>query len=133
PQALARQLAWASLLTKRCDLLMIRSPQADQGFVLLCEGDRLVSRAKHTRRADDPTAVTYSRTVAKKALADGVGILSDDVHADERFSPSATLTALGLRSLICVPLMSQDGQRLGILQLDRFPAGKSFSPEDLQL
>jgi serine phosphatase RsbU (regulator of sigma subunit) len=132
-QSLARTLDLDVLLTKLLDHLMLLFPQADQGIVLLCEGDRLVVRAQHNRRADDPTAVTYSRTVAKKALADGVGILSEDVHADERFTPSATLTALGLRSLICVPLLSQDGQRLGILQLDRFRAGKSFTPEDLQL
>ncbi|HEV2948218.1 MAG TPA: SpoIIE family protein phosphatase [Gemmataceae bacterium] len=132
-QSLSRTLDLDVLLTKLLDHLMILFPQADQGIVLLCEGDRLVVRAQHNRRADDPTAVTYSRTVVKKALEDGVGILSEDVHADERFIPSATLTALGLRSLICVPLISQDGQRLGVLQLDRFRSGKSFSPEDLQL
>jgi sigma-B regulation protein RsbU (phosphoserine phosphatase) len=132
-QNLSRTLDLDVLLTKLLDHLMILFPQADQGIVLLCEGDRLVVRAQHNRRADDPTAVTYSRTVVKKALEDGVGILSEDVHADERFTPSATLTALGLRSLICVPLISQDGQRLGVLQLDRFRSGKSFSPEDLQL
>jgi serine phosphatase RsbU (regulator of sigma subunit)/pSer/pThr/pTyr-binding forkhead associated (FHA) protein len=130
---LARTLDLDVLLTKLLDHLMILFPQADQGIVLLCEGDRLVVRAQHNRRADDPTAVTYSRTVVKKALEDGVGILSEDVHADERFTPSATLTALGLRSLICVPLMSQEGQRLGVLQLDRFRSGKSFSADDLQL
>jgi len=132
-QSLSRTLDLDVLLTKLLDHLMILFPQADQGIVLLCEGDRLVVRAQHNRRADDPTAVTYSRTVVKKALEDGVGILSEDVHADERFIPSATLTALGLRSLICVPLISQDDQRLGVLQLDRFRSGKSFSPEDLQL
>src|SRR5216684_2282594 len=119
-QSLSRTLDLDVLLTKLLDHLMILFPQADQGIVLLCEGDRLIVRAQHNRRADDPTAVTYSRTVVKKALADGVGILSEDVHADERFTPS-------------VPLMSQDGQRLGVLQLDRFRSGKSFTPEDLQL
>jgi serine phosphatase RsbU (regulator of sigma subunit) len=132
-QHLARTLDLDVLLTKLLDHLMTLFPQADQGIVLLCEGDRLVVRAQHNRRADDPTAVTYSRTVAKKALADGVGILSEDVRADERFVASSTLTSLGLRSLICVPLLSQDGQRLGILQLDRFRSGKSFTTEDLQL
>ena len=132
-QSLSRTLDLDVLLTKLLDHLMILFPQADQGIVLLCEGDRLIVRAQHNRRADDPTAVTYSRTVVKKALEDGVGILSEDVHADERFIPSATLTALGLRSLICVPLITQDGQRLGVLQLDRFRSGKSFTPEDLQL
>jgi sigma-B regulation protein RsbU (phosphoserine phosphatase) len=132
-QSLSRTLDLDVLLTKLLDHLMILFPQADQGIVLLCEGDRLIVRAQHNRRADDPTAVTYSRTVVKKALEDGVGILSEDVHADERFTPSATLTALGLRSLICVPLITQDGQRLGVLQLDRFRSGKSFSTEDLQL
>ena len=69
-QSLARTLDLDVLLTKLLDHLMILFPQADQGIVLLCEGDRLVVRAQHNRRADDPTAVTYSRTVAKKALAD---------------------------------------------------------------
>jgi len=132
-KSLSRTLDLDVLLSKLLDHLMILFPQADQGIVLLCEGDRLLVRAQHNRRADDSTAVTYSRTVVKKALEDGVGILSEDVHADERFTPSATLTALGLRSLICVPLISQDGQRLGILQLDRFRTGKSFAAEDLQL
>ncbi len=130
---LARTLDLDALFTKLLDHLMILFPQADRGIVLLCDGDHVEVRAQHLRQTGDSSTVTYSRTVVKKVLADGVGILSEDVKADQRFEPSSTLTTMGARSLLCVPLISQEGRRLGILQLDRVRQGHSFTLEDLQL
>jgi serine phosphatase RsbU (regulator of sigma subunit)/pSer/pThr/pTyr-binding forkhead associated (FHA) protein len=130
---LARTLDLDALFTKLLDHLMILFPQADRGLVLLCDGDHVEVRAQHLRQSGDSSIVTYSRTVVKKVLADGVGVLSEDVKADQRFEPSSTLTTMGARSLLCVPLISQEGRRLGILQLDRVRQGHSFTLEDLQL
>jgi serine phosphatase RsbU (regulator of sigma subunit)/pSer/pThr/pTyr-binding forkhead associated (FHA) protein len=132
-QNLARTLDLDALFVKLLDRLMILFPQADRSIVLLCEGDHLEVRAQHLRRPGDSSTVTHSRTVVAKVLADGVGILSEDVKADQRFEPSSTLTSMGARSLLCVPLISQEGRRLGILQLDRLRQGHSFTIEDLQL
>jgi serine phosphatase RsbU (regulator of sigma subunit)/pSer/pThr/pTyr-binding forkhead associated (FHA) protein len=132
-QTLARTLDLDALFAKLLDRLMILFPQADRGIVLLCEGDHLEVRAQCLRRSGDSSTVTYSRTVVTKVLADGVGILSEDIKADQRFDPSSTLTSMGARSLLCVPLISQEGRRLGILQLDRHRQGNSFTLEDLQL
>jgi sigma-B regulation protein RsbU (phosphoserine phosphatase) len=38
-----------------------------------------------------------------------------------------------LHSLLCVPLIGQDGKRLGVIQVDRFRRGLTFRIEDLQL
>jgi sigma-B regulation protein RsbU (phosphoserine phosphatase) len=132
-QHLARTLELEPLLDKLLDHLMRLFPQADRGMVLLCEGERLVVSGQRCRRPEDASSYPYSRTVVRRALAEGVGILSDDVRADRRFQASATITSLDLHTLLCVPLIGQDGKRLGVIQMDRFRQGLPFRSEDLQL
>lgn len=132
-QQLAAALDVGSLLDKLLDQLMRLFPQADRGMVLLCEDDRLVVRGQRCRSDPEDAAYPYSRTVVQRVLDEGIGVLSEDVHDDQRFRGSATLTSLDVRSLLCVPLIGQDGRRLGILQLDRFRVGMPFTIEDLQL
>jgi serine phosphatase RsbU (regulator of sigma subunit) len=133
-QHLARTLDLEPLLDKLLDHLIRLFPQADRGMVLLCEGDRLVVRGQRCRHQEDASTYPYSRTIVQRALNEGIGILSDDVHSDHRFQASATITSLDMRSLLCVPLIAQDGRRLGVIQLDRFrPGGVPFRLEDLHL
>jgi serine phosphatase RsbU (regulator of sigma subunit) len=132
-QHLARTLDLEELLTKLLDQLMRLFPQADRAMILLLEGDRLVVRAQRCRHQQDSSAYPYSRTIVQKALEEGIGILSDDVQGDQRFQASHTLASLDLRSLLCVPLIGQDGRRLGVVQLDRFRHGMPFRVDDLQL
>jgi serine phosphatase RsbU (regulator of sigma subunit) len=132
-QHLARTLDLESLLDKLLGQLIRLFPQADRAMVLLCEGERLVVRGQRCRHLEDATTYPYSRTVVRRALDEGVGILSDDIHADNRFQSSATITSLDLYSLLCVPLIGQDGKRLGVIQVDRFRQGMPFRSEDLQL
>jgi serine phosphatase RsbU (regulator of sigma subunit) len=132
-QHLGRTFDEEALLGKFLDHLLRLFPQAERGIVLLCDGDELVVRAQRSRGAADAEAYLFSRTVVRRALGDGVGILSDDVRADQRFQMSSTLTSLNLRSLLCVPLIGQDGRRLGVVQLDCFRVGRTFQTADLQL
>jgi serine phosphatase RsbU (regulator of sigma subunit)/pSer/pThr/pTyr-binding forkhead associated (FHA) protein len=132
-QHLARTLDMEELLNKLADHLMQLFPQADRCMVLLCEDERLVVRAQQTRQPDNSGACPYSRTIVQKALGDAAGILSEDVRGDKRFTNSSTLTALDIRSLLCVPLIAPEGKRLGVLQLDRYRPGVTFQSEDLQL
>jgi phosphoserine phosphatase RsbU/P len=132
-QNLGRTLQWEPLLEKLLDQLMRLFPSADRCLVLLNEGDRLVVRGQRSRHEQDASTFPYSRTILQQALDQGVGILSDDVKGDERFQSVATLTSLNVRSILCVPLITQDQRRLGVIQLDRFRAGFPFRTEDLHL
>jgi serine phosphatase RsbU (regulator of sigma subunit) len=132
-QQLGGTLDLESVLSKIPEHLMRLFPQAERSMVLLCEEDRMVVRAQNCRRPEDSHTYPYSRTVVRQVLDGGVGILSEDARADERFKGSATLTGLELRSLLCVPLIGQAGRRLGVLQLDCSQPGRSFHLEDLQL
>jgi serine phosphatase RsbU (regulator of sigma subunit) len=132
-QLLAGTLDMDTVLDKLLGHLMVLFPQTDRGLVLLCDGDKLVVRAQRARGAEDATTYSYSRTIVRKVLEDGVGIISDDVRTDQRFKTSSTLVSLKVRSLLCVPLIAPDAKRLGVLQLDHYRMGRTFQLEDLQL
>jgi phosphoserine phosphatase RsbU/P len=132
-QHLSRTLELEPLVDKLLEQLMRLFPQADRGMVLLGEPDHLVVRGQRSRHQEDATTHPYSRTIVKKALEEGIGILSDDIRGDERFKASATITSLQIRSLLCVPLIGPDQKRLGVLQLDRTRSGRAFKVDDLQM
>lgn len=132
-QNLARTLDLEPLLEKLLEQLMRLFSQADRAMVLLCEGDEFFVRGQRVRREGDSSRQPYSRTIVRKALDEGVGILSEDARADQRFDASATLASLNLHSLICVPLIGHEGRRLGAIQVDRFQRGMPFRSEDLQM
>jgi serine phosphatase RsbU (regulator of sigma subunit) len=131
-QHLARTLEIKPLLGKLLDQLLRLLPQADRGLVLLGEGDHLTVEAQRDRRGNERPAI-YSRTLVQRALAEGVGILSEDVAGDQRLNKTATLVALDLRSLLCVPLICPDGRRLGVIQLDCMRPGLRFLEDDLEM
>jgi serine phosphatase RsbU (regulator of sigma subunit) len=131
-QALAHTLELEPLLSNLLDHLLRLFPQADRGLVLLCEGDRLMLRALRGRRASASESAPYSRTVVRRALDEGVGLLSQDVSGDPKLL-SQTLMALNLHSFLCVPLIASDGRRLGVIQLDCSTSGLAFGDEDLEV
>ncbi len=133
-QDLGHTLDLDPLLGRLLEHLLRLFPQADRGMALLCSGDHLVVRAQRSRlggRADSD--FPYSRTIVRRALDEGVGLLSEDVRADRNLVLSATLVSLNLRSFLCVPLIGWGGRRLGVLQLDCVRANQSFKQEDLEM
>jgi phosphoserine phosphatase RsbU/P len=132
-KSLARTLDVDQLLEKLLEQLMLLYQQADRSMVILLDGERLVLRARKDRRPSESSMAPFSRTIVRKALEEGVALLSDDVKADTRFIPSDTLTQLNLHSVLCVPLLTSDEHRLGVIQIDRSCKGFGFGVDDLQL
>ena len=132
-QHLARTLDLDPLLDRLLEHLMSLFPQADRGLAILVEGDDFVLRAQRTRGSREIAEYPFSRTIVRRALEEGVGVLSDDVKKDMRFQSSTTITLLDLHSVMCVPLINPDGQRLGVLQIDRLGRGYGFRVEELHL
>ena len=148
-QHLARHLELEPLLDTLLEQIMRLLPLSDRAIVILCEEDKLVVRAQRNRVEGEEAreiaspllarpwpaspAPTYSRTVVRHALEEGVGILSEDVQQDKRFSASDTVTSLNLHSVLCVPLIGNEGRRLGVIQVDRVRRGSGFKVDDLHL
>ena len=109
-------------------------PQADQGFIMLHDPirDRLkleATRSRLTKQAE----VNVSMTIVRKAMGMGEAILSADAAEDSRFNTSDSLQSLQIRSMMCVPLLGKDDERLGVIQLDTNNMVEQFSQDDLDI
>ncbi|MDA0282564.1 MAG: SpoIIE family protein phosphatase [Planctomycetota bacterium] len=108
--------------------------QADQAFVLLKDEDHVEAqvRACRNRRTDDDS-MSVSRTIVNRAMKSGEAILSADASEDSRFVSSESLAGLQIRSMMCAPLITQSGERLGVIQITTFDLRSRFDEDDLDL
>jgi serine phosphatase RsbU (regulator of sigma subunit) len=132
-QQLARTLELDPMLDKLLEQLLKLLPQADRIMVILCEEDKLIIRAQRTRKGHDLSDVSFSRTIVKRALDEGIGLLSEDLQSDKAYEASHSIASLNLHSIMCVPLLDTEKRRLGVIQVDRFRSGFGFRVEDLHL
>lgn len=132
-QLLSRTLELDPLLDKLLEQLLKLFPNADRVMAILCENDQLVVRGQRTRHGRPLSKLPFSRTIVKRALDEGIGLIIEDLQGDQRYETSHSITSLDLHSVLCVPLINVEGQRLGVLQVDRFCKGFGFRVEDLHL
>ena len=138
-RALNRELEIEQVLPKLLETLFSIFPQAEQGFVLLRDGEvgsgRLKLKASRSRGGQEADAVAISMTVVRHALQTKEAILSENVPDDSRFKGSTALSRMQIRSMMCVPLLTQDEDEegLGVIQIVTRDAKRSFMPDDLDL
>lgn len=131
--SLAGTLDLASLLPKILESLFSIFPYADRGCILLKDAQTgsIVPRAMRHRRGDEDSTVRVSRTIVGKVLSEKAGVLSADASADDVFRASQSIADLGIRSMMCVPLLGLDGEAIGVLSIDsQSPLGQ-FTCDDL--
>ncbi|MHC4472198.1 MAG: sigma 54-interacting transcriptional regulator, partial [Planctomycetota bacterium] len=98
---------------------------AERGLVVLAKDEALSIRVArdvegHPLEGQD---LEISRTIARHAIESRRAVLSSDAGSDERWSGMESVAALSLRSVLSVPLVTDDGV-LGALYLDnRFERG----------
>ena len=113
-------------------------PSAERAYVVLCDAETLnlerltpvVALSRHTDRASE--VVALSRTIVRGVIQERHSILSSDAGTDKRFDSHESIISLGLRSLMCVPLLVED-EVLGLIQMDTYSRSHSFGHEDLQI
>jgi len=131
-RALGRTLDLEAVLSQMLEGLFDIFPRADRGLVLLLDGDRLVPRAVK-QRDDGRESIQYSRTVVRQAMDRRQAILSEDAVVDGRFTHAESIAAFQIRSIMCVPLLSQEMDALGVIQLVTQSEGASFTADDVSL
>jgi serine phosphatase RsbU (regulator of sigma subunit) len=132
-KALGRVLNIDEVLPGILDALFTIYPQADQGFVALVDDQsELQIRAFRNRHSDDDN-MSISRTIVNRTLRSGEAILSADASDDSRFASSESLSGLRIRSMMCVPLITQEDDRLGVIQITTFDLRSRFTEDDLDL
>lgn len=124
-----------SVLPRILESLFTVFPQAERGFVLLVDPATGQLRPRAARRRNDVRDETLpvSHTIVNHAMQTGQAILSADAGRDERWDESQSIRALGLRTVMCVPILGQQGMPLGVIQIDGQDGRKRFQAEDLDV
>jgi phosphoserine phosphatase RsbU/P len=107
-------------------------PQAERGFILLRKaigGDPVLQAVKH--RSPEGGALTVSTTVFAHVMDKGTAILSQNLVA--AFPKSESLQGTEIRTMMGVPLLDQQRNPIGMIQIDTFDQKSKFSQEDLDL
>jgi adenylate cyclase len=112
--------------------------EADRAFLILRHEKTQELEPKviriHSRLSNDESSVTIaiSRTIVNNCLDKKVAILSSDAMSDERFQTKDTILLHGIRSVVCVPLLSKQ-ESLGVIYVDSQMVSNYFSEYDLEL
>jgi len=107
---------------------------AERGFLIIAKGGKLVAKAAYNMEGGPVADPEYeiSRTITRKAMETRRPVLSSDAGVDERWSGMESVAALKLRSVVCVPLISEDGV-LGALYVDNRVERGAFADSHVRL
>ncbi len=130
--AISGTLDEETLLGRILDELFAVFPKADKGFVMLHDAATGEQTVAAVRSRSGETALPMSRTIVRDVLGSRRGILSVDALLDGRFPASESIQLLGIRSVVCVPMLAQE-EILGIVTLYSKDATHSFTREDMAL
>ena len=132
---LSHSLDLKIVLPQILDSLFAIFPAADCGFILLRDvqtGAMTPCSAKY-RRPRDSDSLPVSRSIIQQVLVSGRAILSRDAGIDTQIKFTDSIQHLDIRSIMCVPINREDGDCMGVIQLDSRDRTNQFSEEDLAL
>jgi serine phosphatase RsbU (regulator of sigma subunit) len=128
-------VALNDVLPKVLDSLLTIFPQADRGVMVLRDAasGELIPRALKHRRPELHDTVHISRTIMQGVMASKEAILSADASSDDRFDPSKSIADFQIRSVMCAPLITSQGEVSGVIQIDTADRRNRFSRDDLEV
>jgi phosphoserine phosphatase RsbU/P len=131
--ALSKTLDVQKLLKQIADELFEVFRQADRCFIIQIgdAGQMVPVVTKNRRPVGDSDR--YSRTIVKKCIESLQSFLSEDASSDAAIGLAQSIAEFRIRSVMCVPMATQDGKPLGVIQLDSQDRTKKFTQEDLKL
>jgi len=97
----------------------IELAEAERGFLILLEDGEMkfeVARNFAKEEVSGPE-MHISRTIAQKAIETGEPLLAVNALEDDRFKEIHSISAIGLRSVLCLPFRYRD-ETIGVLYID---------------
>jgi diguanylate cyclase (GGDEF)-like protein len=117
---------------KALDSITVLLKRIDSGFVFLLDPDsgkvrEIASRFKKGKTADAPR---YSRSLVRRAVKEGRAVMMLDTAMEHKADLSDSMEKIGVKSVICVPLVGKMGTR-GAIYLQSVNVTHGFRKDDL--
>lgn len=128
----------AQLLPRVMDIVF-EEVEADRGVIFMRDehtSDLLPEvvrfRNRRARAEVNRTAITASRTILNHVIETREALLCSNVLGDRRFESGKSIHNLGMRSLICAPIVARE-RVLGVLYLDCPITRHTYNEHELRL
>ena len=129
---LTKTLNVEALLPQIADELFKVFKQADRCFIIQLDDENRLRPVVIKVRRHAAGNERFSRTIVRRCLETLQSYLSEDATSDADVSAAQSIAEFKIRSVMCVPLATQDGKPLGVIQLDSQDRTKKFSQDDLK-
>lgn len=103
---------------------------AERGVLAVLENDRM--RVLLSRMRSGTEEVRISNSLLERVLQTGQAVVTTNVQDDPKFTPTASIEALSIRSVLAVPLFVRD-RVIGVLYVDTQFMQRSFSESDASM
>ncbi len=123
------------LLPRVLDILF-EVVEVDRGVIFVRDdaaGDLLPEVVRYAGVGNrERPAIIASRTIMNQVVESREGVLSSNAEADQRFRAEKSVHSLGMRSVICAPIVSRE-QVLGVVHLDCPITRHTYNEQELRL
>jgi phosphoserine phosphatase RsbU/P len=117
-------------------MLVFEAVPADRCVIMLrdetVEGGMKISVARIRGKEEQPEEVRISRTVMEEVMKNGKSVLTSDAQHDPRYA-SQTMSLLGIRSVLAVPLSVNENEIFGLIYADSPTYETTFTEEHLNI
>lgn len=107
--------------------------EADRGFIILRDDEGHLRPFGTLTRETNDERLRISKTIINTVMETKRPLLSSDAASDGRFDLSQSLVDFRIRSIMCAPLINNDGESIGVIQLDTLKNKVAFDEKDLEL
>jgi diguanylate cyclase (GGDEF)-like protein len=106
----------------------------DSGFVFLFDpnSEKISKIASRTKERTTAEAPRYSRSLVTRAVKEGKAVMMLDTTTEKKANLSDSMEKIGVKSVICVPLVGKMGVR-GAIYLQSLSVTHGFRKDDLLL
>ncbi len=112
--------------------LAVEMMNADQGVILLRDGDRLSNMASHNLSQESAESlVSPSSSSVQEVLKSRSHVLTHDAQTDPRFEGSESIILHNITSILCVPMFSEENDVVGVIYLDSRRNRQRFTEENV--
>lgn len=136
--AIGTLLAPDQLLARVMDIIF-EELDADRGVIFVRQpgGGELVPqvvrfRSRRLRAESQREAIIAPRTILNHVVQSREGVLCSNAVTDERFRSGRSVQSLGMRSVMCAPIVARE-QILGVIHLDCHVTRHTYSEPELRL
>ncbi len=116
--------------------LVFEAVPADRCVIMLQDNDApngmKIAVPRVRGKDEQPDEVRISRTVMDEVMKNGKSVLTSDAQHDPRFA-SQTMSLLGIRSVLAVPLCVNESEVFGIVYADSPTYEATFTEEHLDI